>query len=354
MQLLTGVIQHYTWGDLNAIPHLVGVEPDGNPQAELWFGTNPGGPSHLRNGPLLESVAGQLPYLLKVLAAADPLSLQVHPSSEQAIAGFARENAEGIPLDSPHRTYRDPRHKPELLCALTPFEAVCGIAPLERTDELLGELGPTAALLRRELASGGAGAVITHLLSERPSLAPLLNAVAHHEDPRCRWLTKLSQLHPGDSSAAIVLLLNYVALEPGEAIFLGAGNLHAYLGGAAVEVMANSDNVVRCGLTHKYVDANEVLRVLDATPLADPVARPTPTADGGLRYPVPVPDFRFTMYEIDGSVSFQADGPELLLCTRGETVGMTRGACAYAADGEVVELVGTATVCRVGHGVVAP
>lgn len=350
MQLLSGVIQQYAWGDLNAIPQLLGIEPDGNPQAELWFGTHPGGPSHLADGRTLESVTGPLPYLLKILAAADPLSLQVHPSSAQAVEGYARETAEGIALDSPHRTYRDPFHKPELLCAVTPFEAVCGIAPLDLTDALLGELGSAAAPLRAALSKDGAKGVITHLLRECPSLAALLNAAAHHEDPRCRWLSKLSQLHPGDASAAIVLLLNYVTLEPGEAIFLGAGNLHAYLGGAGIEVMANSDNVVRCGLTHKHVDVDEVLRVIDTTPLLDPVSRPTPTVDGGLRYSVPTPDFRFTMYEIDGSVRFRAEGPELLLCIRGETVGMARGGCVFAADGEHVELVGTATVCRVGRG----
>ncbi len=350
MQLLNGVLQHYAWGDLNAIAHLLGVEPDGNPQAELWFGTNQGGPSSLADGRTLQSVVGPLPYLVKILAASNPLSLQVHPSSEQAATGYARENALGIALDSPHRTYRDPFHKPELLCALTPFEAFCGIAPDGPTDKLLGELGPAANSLRAELASGGVGAVIAKLLHEQPALAPLLDAAAHHEDPRCRWLTKLSQLHPGDASAAIVLVLNYVALEPGQAIFLAAGNLHAYLGGSAVEVMANSDNVVRCGLTHKNVDVDEVLRVLDTTPLLEPVVRPTPTVDGGLRYPVPTSDFRFTIYEIDGSVRFQANGPELLLCTRGETVGMRRGNCAFAADGEYVELVGTATVCRVGRG----
>lgn len=348
MQLLDGVIQHYPWGDLNEIPHLLGRAPDGNPQAELWFGTNAGGPSRLTDGRTLESVVGPLPYLLKVLAAADPLSLQVHPSTEQAAAGFARENAAGIPLDAPQRTYRDPFHKPEMLCALTPFEAVCGVAPLEPTDHLLAEIGPATSALRASLAAGGAASAISMLLRERPPLAPLLDAAAHHNDPRCRWLTKLSQLHPGDSSAAIVLLLNYVALEPGEAIYLGAGNLHAYLGGAGIEVMANSDNVVRCGLTHKHVDVDEVLRVLDATPLRDPVSRPTSTRDGGLQYRVPTPEFRFTMYEIDGSVSFDAEGPELLLCTRGETLGIARGRCALALDGEHVELVGTATVCRVG------
>ena len=348
MQRVDGVIQQYAWGDLTEIPRFLGAEPDGNPQAELWFGTHAGAPAHLADGTTLQSLVGPLPYLVKILAAAEPLSLQVHPSSAQAAAGFARENAAGIALDSPHRTYSDPFHKPELLCALTPFEALCGVAPLEQTETLLAELGHPAAVLRSELQQGGIKAVIAFVLQRRPALAPLLDAAAHHPDPRCRWLTRLSQLHPGDPSAAIVLLLNYVALEPGEAIYLGAGNLHAYLGGTGIEVMASSDNVVRGGLTSKFVDADEVLRVLDTTPLVDPVVRPQHAADGGLAYPVPVPDFRVAMYEIDGSVSFVADGPELLVCTRGETVQVGRGQCVVAVDGEAVELVGTATVCRVG------
>ena len=347
MQRVEGVIQHYAWGDVDAIARLQGVEPDGRPQAELWFGTHASGPSRLSDGRHLQDVVGSLPYLVKVLAAAEPLSLQVHPSKGQALAGFDREDAAGIPLDSPQRNYRDPFHKPELLCALTSFEAVCGVAPIDQTDALLSELGASTAFLRAALHHG-VEAAIALLLTERPSLASIIDAAAHHADPRCRWLARLSQQHPGDPAAAIVLLLNYVILEPGDAIFLGAGTLHAYLGGMGLEVMANSDNVVRCGLTSKFVDVHEVLRILDPTPMIDPVVHPTPSPDGGRSYEVPVTDFRLTTYEIDGSVRFVADGPELLVCVNGETVEIGRGQCAVATDGEHVELVGTATVCRVG------
>ena len=350
MQRVEGQIQHYDWGDLTAIPLLLGNEPDGRPQAELWFGTHPGAPSTLAGGRSLESAVGPLPYLLKVLAAAKPLSLQLHPSAAQAHAGFEREDTAGIPLSAPQRTYRDPFHKPELLCALTPFEAVCGIAPLESTDALLAELGSPASNLRTVLAKGGIDAVIGLLLHDRLALGPLLDAAAHHADPRCAWLSRLSLQHPGDPSAAIVLLLNYVLLQPGEAIFLAAGNLHAYLGGTGVEVMANSDNVVRAGLTSKHVDVDEVLRVLDRSPLSDPLIRPVPTEDGGRSFPVPIPDFRVTVYDIDGSVGFTADGPELLLCTNGETVEISQGECMVVTHGEPVELVGMATVYRVGGG----
>ena len=348
MRHIHGHIQRYDWGDTTAIPELLGVEPDGLPQAELWFGTHAGGPSTLDDGRTLEAEVGPLPYLLKVLAASSPLSLQVHPTSAQAQAGFDREDAAGIPLNAPQRTYRDPFHKPEILCALTPFEAVCGIAPLDATDALLADIGAPAATLRDLLERGGIDAVIGLLLHDRPRLDDLLAAASRHPDPRCIWLSKLGLQHPGDPSAALVLFLNYVLLQPGEAIFLAAGTLHAYLQGVGVEVMANSDNVVRAGLTSKHVDPDEVLRVLDTRPLTDPVVRPEPSDDGRWIYPVPVSDFRVCRYDIDGSVDFVADGPELLLCTEGETVEISQGACALATHGEPVDLVGTATVYRVG------
>lgn len=348
MRRVHGQIQRYDWGDLTAIPELLGGEPDGRPQAELWFGTHAGGPSTLDGGHALEAKVGPLPYLLKVLAAGKPLSLQVHPSSAQARAGFHREDAAGIPLNAARRTYRDPFHKPEILCALTPFEAVCGIAPLAETDALLAELGPAADDLRTLLSHGGIDAVIGMLLHDRPSVTALIEAAAAHPDPRCIWLCKLGLQFPGDPSAALVLVLNYVLMQPGEAIFLAAGNLHAYLHGTGVEVMASSDNVVRAGLTSKHVDPDEVLRAVETAPLIDPLVRPVPTPDGGSRYPVPVADFRVTRYDIDGSVDFVADGPELLLCTDGETVEISRGECVLATHREAVELVGTATVYRVG------
>jgi mannose-6-phosphate isomerase len=348
MLRVQGVIQNYPWGDAHAIARFLGRDPDGKPQAELWFGTHPSAPSNLADGRALERVAGPLPYLVKVLAAASPLSLQVHPTAEQAAAGFAREDAAGIPLDSPQRTYRDPFHKPELIYALTKFEAVCGIAPIAKTDALLDALGPAAAALRDALASGGVTGAIEHVLVGRPHIGDLVDAAALHSDPRCHWLVKLAQQYPDDPSAAIVLLLNYVALRPGDAIFLGAGNLHAYLGGTGLEIMSSSDNVVRCGLTPKHVDPAEVLRVLDPQPVTDPLVAPVAADDGGTDYPVPVDDFRVRRYDIDGSVSWKANGPELVVCTDGETVELGRGECGYVADGEEVELVGTGTAFRVG------
>ena len=159
---------------------------------------------------------------------------------------------------------------------------------------------------------------------------------------------RLGEIHPGDPSAAIVLILNYVGMQPGQAIFLGAGNMHAYFGGTGVEIMAASDNVLRGGLTPKYIDIDEVLRVLDDRPLVDPLVSPVVLDDGGISYAVPVDDFRITRYDIAGSTSWTADGPELVLCTNGETSAVSKGQCAVALDGEHVELAGTATVFRIG------
>ncbi|MCU1388605.1 MAG: mannose-6-phosphate isomerase [Ilumatobacteraceae bacterium] len=348
MQHVNGVLQHYSWGHPTAIAELLGIEPDGRPQAELWFGTHAGGPGTLDDGRTLESLVGPLPYLLKVLAAGDPLSLQVHPSREQAQAGFDREDAAGIPLHAPQRNYRDRMHKPELMYALTPFEAVCGIAPLGETDALLASLGEPAASLRSILAHGGIDAAIGLLLHDRPDITSLVAAASGHPDPRCRWLATAAAMYPGDSSAAILLLLNYVQMQPGDAIFLGAGNMHAYLQGVGIEVMASSDNVLRCGLTVKNVDVDEVLRILDDTPLIDPLVHPVVALDGGVEYPVPVDDFRITRYDIDGSVGWIADGPELIFCLDGTVGDLSRGQCAAALDGEHVHLTGTATVLRVG------
>ena len=348
MRRVNGVVQNYAWGDEAAIPELLGLEPDGRPYAELWFGTHPAAPSTLEDGAALESLTGPLPYLLKILAAGSPLSIQVHPSTEQATDGYARENAAGIPLSSPTRNYRDPRHKPELMYALTPFEALCGIAPLDQTDALLASLGASASSMRSILNHGGVDGVIGLLLHDRPDLGELIDAAASHDDPRCRWLVRLGQIHPGDPSAAIVLILNYVEMQPGQAIFLGAGNMHAYLSGTGVEIMAASDNVLRGGLTPKHINIDEVLRVLDDTPLTDPLVAPVVLDDGGISYPVPIDDFRITRYDINGTSSWIANGPELILCTDGQTSAVSKGQCAVALDDERVELTGTATVFRVG------
>ena len=349
MDLVEGVIQNYAWGDTNEIPRLLGRKPNGQPQAELWFGTHPAAPATLVDGRDLQAHVGQLPFLLKVLAAAQPLSLQVHPSGHQAVEGFRRENAGGIPLDSPERIYRDPYAKPEILIALGRFETLCGIAPTATSRKILATIGPAAAQLDHHLHRDGPAGAIAYILRERPSIAALVAAASGINDPRCRWLRRLELQHPNDPSAAIVLLLNYVALSAGQAIYLGPGNLHAYLHGVGVEVLASSDNVVRCGLTPKHVDVEEALRVIDPTPLESPLVIPVLDQEGAWQYPVPTTEFDVSRVEVRGSHHWVASSPELLLCTAGSLTELNTGECAVVLKGERVELIGSATIFRIRH-----
>jgi mannose-6-phosphate isomerase len=257
VQRVHGVVQHYAWGDHEFLPRFMGLEPDGRPWAEWWLGTHPSGPARLDDGRPLTDVTGPLPYLLKVLAAEQPLSLQAHPTAEQARAGFER----GV--------YPDPHPKPEVLHALTPFEAFCGIRPIEATLDLLATLGATtmAAALERD----GIRAVLETLYRGELDPRPVIDACAHSEQPEAVWVRRLDDRYPGQPSVAATLLLNLVRLESGEALQLGAGTLHAYLRGAGIELMGPSDNVVRGGLTEKLVDVDELLAIASTEPLPDPV-----------------------------------------------------------------------------------
>ena len=311
MQDVEGVVQHYAWGDPVFIPTLLGVEPDGRPWAELWLGTHPSGPAHLRDGRPLAEVSGELPYLLKVLAAAEPLSLQTHPNAAQAREGHAR----GV--------FVDPNPKPELLSALTPFEAFCGVREVDDTLTLLHELDLHP--LARMLTVDGVGAVVEGLYRGSIDPRPVIDACATSDRSEARWVRELNAMYPDDPSVAVTLLLNLVTLAPGQTIRLDAGNLHAYLHGAGIELMGASDNVVRGGLTVKQVDVDELLRVFDPTPLADPVL------------------------PADGRVDLPAAGVGLLCLRRGERHRATghelsidmEGRARYAAPGD--ELVAEAT-----------
>jgi mannose-6-phosphate isomerase len=359
MWSLMNTVRHYPWGSRTVIPELLGeASPADRPYAELWMGAHPDAPSVLSTGtPLDKAIEEQpdamlgadvrarfgtrLPFLMKVLAAEQPLSLQAHPTNEQARAGFAAEETAGVPRDAPTRTFKDPFHKPELLLALTAFEALCGFRPVEESLHCLAklqvpELKPTIAALAR----GGLRAAIPQLIALSPEhRAVLVSAVAEAggrfvaaHDPEFintyRWAASLAETYPGDPGVVISLMCNHLKLEPGEAVFLPAGNLHAYLSGAGVEVMAGSDNVLRGGLTGKHVDLAALIEVLDFTDGRVPVIHPV-LGPGGLRYPVPVEDFDLTRCQLDTqSGSLTTRGPQVLLCTEG-TVVLT------SADGEL-------------------
>jgi mannose-6-phosphate isomerase len=306
MQQIRGTVQHYAWGDTEFIPRLLGIEPDGRPWAELWLGTHDRGPAFLADGRPLVDETGELPYLLKVLAADQPLSLQTHPDTAQALDGFRR----GV--------FPDPHPKPELLCALTPFHALCGVRPVGTTVELLERLGLVELAAR--VGDDGPGAVIESLVTGRIDPAPVVAACRRAADSchEARWVGLLDDMYPGDPSVAATLLLNLVVLEPGQALALGAGNLHAYLHGAGVELMGPSDNVVRAGLTSKPVDVDELLRVADLSPLEQPVLARSD------RYGLP--DADVSLCHIGAGARHTARGHEL-------AIELT-GACWYLAPGD--------------------
>jgi mannose-6-phosphate isomerase len=346
VDLLESRVQAYAWGSLTAIPELQGRPPDGRPQAELWLGAHPSAPSVVeRDGvavPLDELIAAdpdrelgaavraaygpRLPFLLKVLAAGQPLSLQAHPDQELARRGHAAEEARGLAPDASQRCYRDPHHKPELLLALTPFDAVCGFRPVPQTLELLDELAIEAlaeelAILRCSPDAEGLRTVVARLLSwpeaERAGLVEQVGkacaaATGRYELERST-ACELAELYPDDIGVVCALLLNRVHLEPGEAVYLPPGALHAYLHGTGIEAMAASDNTIRGGLTPKHVDSDELLRVVDFAPA--PPNLIAPQVDGmEAVYPVPVPDFLVSRLELDGgTVALATGAPQVLL-----------------------------------------
>jgi mannose-6-phosphate isomerase len=385
MWQLMNTVRHYPWGSRTVIPELLGeANPADRPYAELWMGAHPDAPSVLSTGtPLDKAIEEQpaellgaavqerfgtrLPFLMKVLAAEQPLSLQAHPTNEQAQAGFAAEEAAGVPRDDPTRTFKDPFHKPELLLALTTFEALCGFRPVEESLHCLAklqvpELKPTIAALAR----GGLRAAIPQVIALSPEhRGVLVTAVAEAaarfvaaHDPEFintyRWAASLAQTYPGDPGVVISLMCNHLKLAPGEAVFLPAGNLHAYLSGAGVEIMAGSDNVLRGGLTAKHVDLAALIEVLDFTDGRVPVIHPV-LGPGGLRYPVPVEDFDLTRCQLDThSGSLTTDGPQLLLCTEGTAVltspdselRLEKGSSAFVPAGTPVTAHGPAVLYR--------
>ncbi len=373
MELLRGALRTYAWGSRTAIAEFTGRPvPAAHPEAELWFGAHPGDPAWLEtaNGEtsLLEALAadpeGQLgpasrarfgdvlPFLVKVLAADEPLSLQAHPSAEQAVEGYLREERLGIPVTSPVRNYRDTSHKPELLVALQPFEALAGFRQAARTSELLqalavSDLDPFIDLLSDQSDADGLRALFTTwITAPQPDIDVLVPAVLdgaiHYVSSggrefaaEVKTVLELGERYPGDAGVLAALLLNRISLAPDEAIFLPAGNLHTYLRGFALEVMANSDNVLRGGLTPKHVDVPELLRVLDFTPTADAELRPAVCRDGlELVYDTPTDEFAVCMLMLDGDhlgheidASSNHDGPQILLCTEGSaTVHAKSGA----------------------------
>jgi mannose-6-phosphate isomerase len=395
MHLLSNTLRDYAWGSTTAIAQLLGREPSGRPEAELWIGAHPDAPSRLADGghgtPLHEAIAAdpvgtlgaesvaafgpRLPFLLKVLAAAGPLSLQVHPTLAQAKEGFAAEEAAGIDRSAPHRNYKDDNHKPEMLFALTPFEALSGFRqPAEAAglfERITGLVAGTdaaevteqvAELLRGPDASASLAAAFGRLIEGGRDVRACVDsvaaavgahlAVAGTDDPALHTLVSLADEYPSDPGVLISLMLHRVGLAPGEALYLPAGNVHAYLEGLGIEVMASSDNVLRGGLTPKHVDVAELLRTITFAPSDAPMLSAQESELGQELYRPPFAEFQLQRIavEADGArpepVPVAQAGAALVLVASGSLtldtprgdLALGRGESAFIPDAEAPAL----------------
>lgn len=376
-------LQHYAWGSKTALTELYGIEnPQQQPMAELWMGAHPKSSSLVEiNGErralreiiaadksalLGEKVAarfGELPFLFKVLCAEQPLSIQVHPGKSAAAEGFARENAAGIPLDAPERNYKDANHKPELVYALTPFLAINGFRPFAEIIALLQPIAgahPAIAHFLQQPDEASLATLFSSLLSlqhdEKKRALDILKATLHTQSGE-PWQTmqNLADVYPDDNGLFSPLLLNMIELQPGEAMFLFAETPHAYLRGVALEVMANSDNVLRAGLTPKHIDLAELMANVKFTPrAADSLLTEPVLHDGMHEFPVPVDDFAFAIHPLSATpVTLSQQSAAILFCIDGEArlagpqpLTLKAGESCFVAASE-----SPVTVC--GHGQLA-
>lgn len=403
MQRLDGGVRRYAWGSRTLLPRFLGHEPDGEPHAELWLGAHPGDPAVLHDGRTLSELiagrpeealgpevarrfGGRLPFLMKALAAAEPLSLQVHPTAERARAGYAREDTAGIPLGAPDRSYQDESHKPELIVALTRFEGMAGFRDVARSAAILRMLDlPWAGAVAEELMVGEPEQALHRVVGRMLALpadeiAELLAAVGaaarqaedegHRRRPPSPRMQRdrddvdreatrvfaqtppLAARYPRDPGVLVTLLLNHVILRPGEAMFLDAGIVHAYTSGFGVEIMAASDNVVRAGLTPKHVDVRELLDIADFRPTPPPQWDPDEAGPGVLAYTPPVAEFSLHLVTAPAT-HLPVAGPCIVLVLDGEVTVATgtdsqtlgQGAAVFVGHDEgALEISGTGRV----------
>ena len=352
--ILKNPIQEYAWGSKTVIQDLLGITGSKDvPMAELWMGAHPKAASSvlidgewksldkvIERDP--EAILGKdaakrfymkLPFLFKVLAIDRPLSVQVHPTFEQARTGFARENSLGIPLNAPNRNYKDENHKPEILCAITPFQGLNGFREIREILALMERIASSSLSeelnhLRMEANTIGLKNFFTALMrmdSPRQSLI-VKDAVKAAEkwageDQAFYWMVELNKAYPGDIGVFSPVILNLVQLEPGEAIYLPAGELHAYLHGVGIELMANSDNVLRGGLTPKYIDVIELLEIVNFRNRPIKIIKPGRDGMTERTYPTPAEEFLLSMFSVDERTVFtspQDRSVEVLICLKGK------------------------------------
>ncbi len=400
---LDNPIQHYDWGTPDAIPALLGIDnPGGKPCAELWMGAHPKAPSVAETPegrmPLDRLIARDpstilgvrasgrfgpaLPFLFKVLSAARPLSIQAHPSKLKAERGFEKENFESIPLDAPERNYRDSNHKPEMLVALEDFEGLCGFRPIPEILRLIKSVAPReyeriAGHLERNPGKVELSVLFYRFITYSANLKRDLlyyterrirRILEHEQDEEIRsaltWVLTLMRIYPGDVGALAPLVMNLFRLAPGQGIFIGSGQIHAYLRGTGLEIMANSDNVLRGALTAKNIDIPELLSVLSFTPEGVRILTPLEAGESVEEYPSGAEEFRLDRLRLEpGSTARRRlPGPEILLCLEGwvtiseeaggsgrGSLALERGGCAFVtADLRDYSLSGNGLVFRAG------
>ncbi|MCW2254629.1 mannose-6-phosphate isomerase [Providencia alcalifaciens] len=345
-------IQNYDWGSKTALTQLYSIpNPHHLPMAELWMGAHPKASSHVVDpktgheialidfiasnpekvlGKKIADTFSRLPFLFKVLCADKPLSVQVHPSKIYAEVGFAKENAAGIPIDSPIRNYKDDNHKPELIYALTPFKAMNAFRPLEEIGELLDFVSAAHPEIQFFVQSPSEEklaklfAQILNLSGEQKELAlgVLKAALNSRQGEPWNTIKQMVSLYPEDTGLFAPLLLNVIELQPGEAMFLYARTPHAYIEGVGLETMANSDNVLRAGLTNKHIDVPELIANVDFISKASKSLLSEPIKSGNVcKYHIPVEDFAFNIYSINNTgTSITNETASILFCIEGELV----------------------------------
>ncbi len=359
-------IQHYAWGNSYSIPEILGTAPDGTPWAEMWLGTHPKGPALIDEGAGLITTLQEyiesdpvgvlgtkspdesnldkdnaygsekpdLPFLLKILAVEKPLSIQCHPDKEQAEQGFRREEQAGIGLGAFNRSYKDNNHKPEIICALTPFTALCGFRPVTQIDRLFslieGDFYEKNLQIYLSAANVGENvryqsffsALLQLSKTDKALFLKELAETAGQLAPLSREFSlvkRLLEFYPEDSSAAAPLYLNLIELAPGEALYQPAGELHAYMYGTGVELMANSDNVLRGGLTEKYIDLPELRKIVQFAGVEKEKVVPETRQPGEFIYRTPAKEFQLKRIASGVKIQFRKRiSVELLLCTSGQ------------------------------------
>ncbi len=388
MLRLSGTVQNYAWGSTSAIPALLGLDETGEPHAEYWLGAHPSAPSLIDGEPLdavldrnpellgtgcLKKYGSRLPYLMKVLAAAQPLSLQAHPSRAQAEAGFAREEADGVPMGAFERSYKDDWPKPETLIALEPFHGLCGFRDPVRTAELFHALGAPIESITTPLLNRRGSAALAQVFLDVLSLdetrihlvGDVLAAAREHADDEgevgefARTALELDQHFPGDKGILAGLLMNRFLLQPGEGIYLPPGNMHAYLRGVGVEVMANSDNVLRGGLTSKHIDVEQLLTVVDFRPGAVTLMTVDDLGSGVVQYNEAAEEFAVWSIRLSADPALvPGTGARILLVTQGaatarddgDELGVGQGQAILLSDSERVTVTGSGTAFVAGPG----